>query len=112
MSCPPISGLILDKASKKALEEIKRKNNTLKLLGPLLTAGVFSNIFTKNTLPVAAFNIKQTDWELYAKSMNSLPTIQRAVINKDIDLMILHYHLNTYDHKHVQFWKGLRNGCK
>lgn len=112
MSCSPITNLLLDNESKVALERIKTKQNLSKLLGTAISAGIFSSIFTKNKPPVAAFNITQTDWELYSKAMAALPIIQKRVIEKEIDLMILHYQMGKYDYKHVQFWKGMKHACK
>jgi len=112
MPCSPIINLSLDNESKAALERIKKKQNIAKLLGATISVGVFNSIFTKNKAPVAAFNITQTDWDLYSKAMAALPIIQKRLIEKEIDLMIVHYQMGKYDDKHVQFWKGMKQGCK
>lgn len=112
MSCHPLEGLKLDKESKTALERISNNQNLAKLLSVGFTAGVFHSIFTKNKSPVVALNITQSDWSLYAKTMSALPKIQRDVIQKEINMMIVHYHIGKYDHKHVQFWKGMKHGCR
>lgn len=112
MSCSQITGLILDKESKTALERIKETQNLSKLLSAAITVGVFNSIFTKNKAPVVALNITQTDWSLYSKAMSALPTIQKRVMQKEIDMMIIHYQMGKYDHKHIQFWKGMKHGCR
>ena len=112
MSCKPIIDFTLDEESREALERISHKKQLSKLLGVAISVGVFNSIFTKNKAPVAAFNVSQTDWNLYGKAVAALPTIQRKAIEKEIDLMIIHYQLGQYDHKHVQFWKGMKNGCQ
>ena len=112
MTCSPIMNLSLDDASKAALERIKKQQSLAKLLGAAISVGIFSNIFTNNKTPVAAFNITQTDWDLYSEAMASLPIIQKRLIEKEIDLMILHYQMGKYDYKHVQFWKGMKHGCR
>ncbi|VAW48868.1 hypothetical protein MNBD_GAMMA04-1716 [hydrothermal vent metagenome] len=112
MSCSPIIGLRLDTESKAALERIKGKQNFTKLLSSAITVGVFNNIFTKNKALVVALNITQTDWALYSEAMSALPIIQKHIIQKEIDLMIIHYQTGKYDYKHIQFWKGMKHGCR
>lgn len=111
--CEPIIGLKLDAKSIEALERIKEKNRLGQILATTVTAGVFNSIFTKNKAPVVGYNITQTDWELYAEAMKAIPIITKSSIQKEIDLMLLHYYMpGKYDHKHVQFWKGMKNGCQ
>lgn len=112
MACTPIVNLTLDDESKAALERIKQHKKFAKVVGIFASAGVLNSIFTKNKLPVSAFNITQTDWDLYAQSMASLPRVQKKIIEKEVQLMILHYQMNGYDRRHVNFWKGILNGCK
>jgi hypothetical protein len=112
MSCDVIVGLTLDSESTQAIERIKKKQDIGRILAASLSAGIFNSIFTKSKAPVAAFNITQTDWSLYTKAIAALPSIQKAAIQKEIDLMILHYQMGNYDHKHVTFWKGLKYGCQ
>ena len=112
MSCTPITGLKLDKDSQLALERIKDKKNIGNLLAATVTVGVFNSIFTKNKSPVVGLNITQTDWELYSNAMSALPIIQKQVIKKEIEMMIIHYQMGKYDHNHVQFWKGMKHGCQ
>lgn len=111
-SCNSITALTLDKESLSAIKRIKSKNNFAKSIGASITSGVFHSIFTKNSPPVVAYNITQTDWGFYSQSMTSLPKTQKALIMKEIDLMIVRYQLGKYDHKHVQFWKGMKYGCE
>ncbi|BFM05902.1 hypothetical protein GCM10025791_21740 [Halioxenophilus aromaticivorans] len=112
MPCSPISGFRLDSESRAALQRINDNKKITKYLGTALSLGVFNSIFTKSEPPVAAFNITQTDWELYSKAMNALPSIQKKAIQKEIDLMIIHYQMGKYDHQHVQFWQGMKHACK
>lgn len=110
-NCKPIQGLKFDAISQKALNKISQKKESGKLLAAALTAGVFSNIFTKSSSTQVAFNITQTDWSLYAKSMKSVPIITRRSIEKDVEFMILHYQMHN-NQKLLNFWQGVYNGCK
>lgn len=111
--CKPIIGLKLDSKSLATLERIEEKANLGKLLGIAVNVGVFHSIFTKNRAPVVAYNITQTDWELYADAMQAIPIITKSSINKEIDMMIIHYQMpGSRDHKHLEFWKGMKNGCR
>lgn len=108
--CQSVIAIKLDKESLKALKIIEQRLAAGNVLAAILSIGVFSSIFSKSNVATAALNITQTEWELYFKAMQGIPTITRVAVEKDIDLMILHYHMN-YDYKHMQFWKGMRNGC-
>ncbi len=108
--CKPILGLKLDDESKKAIAHIKKKTNLGKALGVAISVGVISNIFTKSNFPVAALNITQTEWGLFAEAMKSIPAITNRAIQKDVEDMIIYYNLN-YNSKHLRFWEGLYNGC-
>lgn len=112
MKCVPITGLKLDNESKAALKRIKDKRNLANALSAVLTVGVFNSIFTKSSAPQAAYNITQTDWNLYSEAMAALPKIQKGIIEKEIDMMIIHYQLGEYNHKLTQFWKGMKEGCR
>ncbi|MBX2807895.1 MAG: hypothetical protein KTR20_04615 [Cellvibrionaceae bacterium] len=112
MACTPIQHLTLDEESKAALERIRQSKKFAKIIGVTASIGVLNSIFTKSKLPVSAFNITQTDWDLYAQTMESLPRTQKALILKEVKYMIAHYQLNGYDRKHILFWKGIRDGCK
>lgn len=109
--CKPIPGLQLDDDSLRTLKRIKGKIDAGNYLATAISVGVFSNIFTKNTVPVAAYNVTQTDWALYAQAMRAVPAITKSAIQKEIELMIVNYQLN-YNHKHLLFWKGMHNGCQ
>jgi hypothetical protein len=108
----PIINLVLDDESKAALERIRQKKKFAKILTVMTSVGVLNSLFTKNKLPVTAFNISQNYWDLYAQSMTSLPRVQKKLTQKEVDMMITHYQMNGYDHKHVQFWNGIKSGCK
>ncbi len=117
VSCSSITALTLDKESLSAIKRIKSQKHFAKSIGAAITSelnprGVFHSIFTKNSSPIVAYNITQTDWGFYGQSMASLPKTQKALIVKEIDFMIIHYQLGKYDHKHVQFWKGMKYGCE
>jgi hypothetical protein len=65
-ACEPIIGLILDPPSRRALERISQKHKYGNALASALSAGELANIFVKSSALQAAFNITQTDWDLYA----------------------------------------------
>ncbi|MEQ6887005.1 hypothetical protein [Salicola sp. Rm-C-2C1-2] len=111
--CQPIEGLKLDDKSRAALERIRKKPQLGKQLGGMISSGIFNSIFTKSRVPQAGFNITQTDWNLYAEAMASIPTIVRQSMKKEINMMFLHYQMpGNRDHKHMQFWRNMRNGCE
>lgn len=112
MSCSPIIGLVLDQQSQAALEQIKKNKTLAKGFAAAFTIGNFHSIFTKNKSPIVALNITQNDWSMYGQVMSSLPKTQKNIIIKLVDKMIVHYHLGKYDYKHVQFWKGMKYGCR
>ncbi|WP_341937931.1 hypothetical protein [Marinimicrobium sp. C2-29] len=111
--CPPIIGLNLDVESNEAIERIREKTQFGRMLGATLTAGVFNSIFTKSKAPVSGYNITQTDWRLYTEAINAIPTLTKRAIRQEIDMMLVHYQMpGKYDHNHVEFWRGLKNGCQ
>nr|WP_193988806.1 hypothetical protein [Lelliottia steviae] len=110
-NCQPIQGLKFDSVSQRTLQKIAQKKESGNLLSAALTAGVFSSIFTKSSPAQAAYNITQTDWSLYAKSMKAVPIITRRSIEKDVEFMILHYQMHN-NPKLLKFWQGVYNGCK
>lgn len=112
-TCQPILGFRIDERSQATLERIESKTKLGKLLAITITAGVFNSIFTKSKPPVAGYNITQTDWDLYAQAVSAIPVITKRAIQQEIDLILLHYNMRgNYDHQHVQFWQGMRNGCR
>jgi hypothetical protein len=111
--CAQILGLKLDKASLEAIDRIKRQTKVANALAAALTAGVFNSIFTSKKAPAVGYNITTADWDLYAQALNALPVIAKNRVRQEIDLMLIHYQMpGNYDHKHVQFWKGMKNGCQ
>lgn len=112
LACKPIVGLELDSRSLAAIDRISQKAKLGKLLGVAVNAGVFNSIFTKSKAPVVGYNITQTDWQLYAEAMKAIPIVTKASINREIDMMILHYQMpGHFDQKHLEFWRGMKNGC-
>ena len=113
-NCPSIYNFELDRFSRETIKDLKRRQNIGSYLGPLLSLGVFSSIFTKNTSWNAAINITQTDWEMYSNAVYSSPGIVRKAIEKEAAMAVMHYQL-FYDYKHLEFWKGIHeatiSGC-
>ncbi|MCU7845751.1 MAG: hypothetical protein KZQ93_18120 [Candidatus Thiodiazotropha sp. (ex Monitilora ramsayi)] len=109
--CKPIQGLVLDKESQDAIERIKKKRIFGDALAGMISIGVFSNIFTRSNAAQASYNITQTDWILYAQTMNAVPIITKRAIEKEVEDMIVHYQLH-YDPKQLKFWEGIYSGCK
>lgn len=109
--CRTIVGLRLDQKSIDTLERIKKKHAYGNALATVLSAGVFSSIFTKSSPAEAAYNITQTDWDMYARAMISVPVITRAAIQKEVQLMILDYQIAN-NPQLLQFWQGIYDGCQ
>ena len=110
MICKPIPGLVLDDKSKAALKRIQKIITSGNYLASAISVGVFSNIFSRSSVPQASYNVTQTDWYLYAQAMKAVPIIVKSSVQKEIELMVIEYELN-YNAKHLQFWKGMYNGC-
>ena len=110
-TCKPIPELQLDDDSLQSLKRIQKKITSGKFLATAVSVGVFSNIFTKNNLPVASYNVTQTDWVLYTQAMKAVPVIIKTAVRQEIEQMVVNYQLN-YNHKHLLFWKGMYDGCQ
>ena len=109
--CEAITGLVLDKKSTDAIKRINDKKKYGNALAAMLSAGVFSSIFTRSNSVQVAYNISQTDWALYAEAMKSVPAITKRAIEKEVELMILDYKMQN-NRKLLAFWKGMYEGCK
>jgi hypothetical protein len=109
-SCQAIHGLVIDSKSAKALQNIKQKVGLGNALASVMSIGVFSNIFTRSNVVQATYNISQTDWGLYAQSIKSIPSITRKSMLIEMEVMITYYQLH-YDHKLLNFWLDLHDGC-
>lgn len=109
-SCQVIQGLIVDSKSAIALQKIKQKVGLGNTLASFISVGVLSSIFTRSNVLQATYNISQTDWDLYAQSIKSIPAITRKSILVDMEEMITYYQFH-YDYKLLNFWIGLHNGC-
>ena len=111
--CMPIHGLRLDAFSREKIRRISEVRTLGKLLAGGISLGIFNSIFTKSGPKTATFNITQTDWELFAKAMQSTQVITNAVIYREMQFAYLHYQYpDSYDYKLSMFWKGMLNGCK
>lgn len=110
-TCENIVGLQLDSESTAAIERIKRRNQAGQLLAMALSAGVLNSIFTKSNAGNVAWNISQTDWQLYAQAMRSIPDITRNAIRNDAQQMQLTYNMRN-NRKLEKFWEGIANGCQ
>lgn len=78
MDCPKIDELLLDARSIEAIQHIKSMKEVRNHLPLLLAAGVFANIFVGNNTLKIAYNIKETDWELFAIAMRKFPSFAQA----------------------------------
>lgn len=132
--CQSLQGFVPDDRTKEALRIIVSKQQMGNLLAPLITSAVLINLFsgslvrgspTFNTftnavritegvagssVSGAAYNISQTDWIAWATTLQKLPAITRRVIEKEAELMLLHYELH-YDRQHLVFWRNFLEGC-
>lgn len=106
--CPAIIGLKLDRQSILAVKRIKEKTAGLKFAQKTLAFGVVANIFIRSSVPSAAFNISQTDWEIFAEGLSSLSIIQRNMIAIEALLQAQRHH---GDVKQKLFWEAIKNGC-
>ena len=66
------------------------------------------NIFAGNGMVEASYALYDTDFETLAKSMTSIPAIQRKVIQNIADMMWL----SVSDNKEKQFWRAISRGCR
>lgn len=109
--CKPIDGLVFDKKSQDALERIKKQTNAGKMIGTLISIGVFNSIFLKSNGPTASYNITTTDWKLYFTGMASIPKLVKDVIEREADLLATEYGIEN-NRKMRDFWDGIANGCR
>lgn len=110
-TCENIVGLQLDSESLAAIERIKKRSQAGQLLAMALSAGVLNSIFTKSNAANAAWNISQTDWQMYSQAMRSIPDITRTAIRNDAQQMQLTYNMRN-NRKLEKFWEGVANGCQ
>ena len=73
-----------------------------------LGGGGITLLFYKQTIPEAAMNIKNTNWELFFTAMKALP---QAYINEIINVANLQQLSHQNDYKQKQFWQGVAGGC-
>lgn len=110
MACPKIDGLLLDARSIEAIQHIKSMKEVKNNLPLLLSAGVFANIFVGNNTLKISYNIKETDWELFAIAMRSFPSYaQNRIYNVAAEMATHHDFYNN--RKMVIFWRAITNGC-
>lgn len=107
MRCESMLGISFDRASKNAINDIRRKNQMARILSIVLPAGVMANIFIGNGVLKSSYNITQADFVALEKAMKSVPVIQRKVV-KDIAMM----QALSHSGKESRFWKGVANGCR
>ena len=133
-NCQSLEGFVPDDRTNEALRIIASKQQIGNLLAPLITSAVLINLFSGalvrgspsfttftnavritedvagSSVTGSAYNISQTDWISWATTLQKLPSITRRAIEKEAELMLLHYELN-YDRKHVVFWRNFLEGC-
>lgn len=107
MSCSSIDGLVLDRESIRAIEEIRNKQQIANYLNKQLSQGVLSNILLTNQSLTMAFNIYQTDFQLYTLAMKAVPTI----LKREVETIAGRQLLRKIDYKQRTFWKGIHYGC-
>ncbi len=108
MSCPSIQGLVLDAESQRAVEEIRNKANLAKFMGSAVSIGVMVNIFSTRSSLNMAYNIYQTDFQSFSKSMAGIPVIYRG----QVEGISARQHLRSIDYKQKVFWKAVHDGCR
>ncbi len=109
MTCPNITNLIFSPTGKRAINEIKRKQNLANVLASVLAGSVLLEIFVGNGALGSANNIKKKDWDVWAKAMRSVPIMLSKEINRISQFQLLDH---TIDTKERQFWEGVVYGCK
>lgn len=78
----------------------------------LLSIAIFHNIFTKNNVPAIGYNIKQTDWESYARAMAAVPgNTQNKIIQIALHMQAHYQAPWNYDNTMFQFWKSMEDRC-
>ncbi|MCF6324899.1 MAG: hypothetical protein L3J89_11360 [Gammaproteobacteria bacterium] len=108
MKCPDITGLYFSLTGKKAIERIRQKQRLANVLSSVLAGSVLLEIFVGNGELGGANNILKKDWDVWAKSMRSVPTILRRII-EDIAREQL---LEPMPEKERKFWEAVAHGCK
>ncbi|VAW45823.1 hypothetical protein MNBD_GAMMA03-828 [hydrothermal vent metagenome] len=106
--CPTIIGLKLDRQSILAVKRIEENTAGLKFAENVLAFGVVANMLIKGNVPSAAFNIYQTDWEVFAEGLSSVSIIQRNMIAIEA---LLQAQRHQGDAKQKKIWEAVKNGC-
>lgn len=109
-TCEIIQNFTPDARSRKTLQVIAARKEAATALAVILGNSVFYSIFFKASSAEAAYNITNTDWELWAHAMNQIPKILKRSIESDALAMWEHYQFN-YNREHIIFWKNFHGGC-
>lgn len=107
MQCVNLDNVNFSPSSISAIEEIREKRKLFSLLSGSLPTGVMINIFLGNGPIRSAYNITQTDFELFTQSMSAITLTERRVIQRIAKEQIL-----ATTSKENRFWKGVLYGCE
>ncbi|MBD1559867.1 hypothetical protein HC752_23340 [Vibrio sp. S9_S30] len=129
--CPTLIGITFDEESQQALNAINDMKSTVKdgwvaivigqlavIFGGLAVKPTSSAGFIESTLGFklasndvtqTAYNIYQTNWEYFFKSLSSLDRYANNQISTTAGLQMIRSRISP---KERQFWKALHYGCK
>ena len=108
MACPDIKGLKFSPNSRKALVNIKRARGLADALASVMAAGVFMNIFVRNSVLTSSDNIRTTDWKKWSQAMAAIPDTLRAEIRKIAGEAAVD---NPFGAEN-KFWSAIADGCR
>lgn len=106
MSCVTVRDVKFSADSQQAIERIRNRIESGKLLMGMLPAGVMATIFLGNKPLHAAYNVSNTDFAALTEALMGVPTIVRRAVYNDASMMYL-----STTGKEAAFWRGIAEGC-
>ncbi|WP_419812398.1 hypothetical protein [Bacterioplanoides sp.] len=108
MECPTLHGVEFGSDSKKAIETIRRINETANFIEGMTSGGVLVTIFSTKKPLEASYNIYSSDFVALAKALSSVEQIRKYKIEETA--LLIREKVSSGPEK--QFWKAIYLGCK
>jgi len=105
---PNISTMRFSASSRDAIKDIKRIQGAANLLATVLAGSVLFEIFIGNGALSSANNIREKDWETWAKAMRAVPNMVRASINRIAREQLLKFPGKS----EREFWEAIEHGSR
>ena len=114
-SCPAFNKVDLNPRTIDAIETIESKLESGNWLQKALGFGTATQIFTMQDMPGAAWNIKNTDWEMLAKAVDGVSDITKRQISNEAEMAIIDLQGeprgSTKYRNDIKILKAIAEGC-